>query len=337
MRELWRHLGAGLALCLALGAAARAQEAPAPRAPEARLRVVASFSILADMTREVGGDDIRLDVLVGPGRDAHTFEPSPKDARALGAAQVLVVNGLGFESWMPRLLEASGFKGRTVVASQGVAPRHLSEAEAARDEEGHEEHPHDEADAGHGHGHEAGSVDPHAWQDLGNGVQYVQNIAQGLARADPAHESAYFARADAYIRQLRKADAQWRQQLAAVPEERRVLATSHDAFGYFGAAYDIRILSLVGLSSEAEPSARAMADLLKQVRAQRVSAVFLEHGSGSQALRQVAAEAGVTLGGALYADTLDRPGQDASTYLGMFRWNTQQLLAAWQGDAASAQ
>jgi len=218
-----------------------------------------------------------------------------------------------------------------VVASRGVTPRRLGQAAAA----GHD------ADDGHGreqgHAHEAGSVDPHAWQDLGNGVQYVQNIAQGLAQADPAHGSAYFARADAYVRQLRKADTQWRRQLADVPAARRVLATSHDAFGYFGAAYGIRILSLVGLSSEAEPSAHAMADLLQQLRAQHVSAVFLEHGSGSQALRQLADEAGVTLGGALYADTLDRAGHGASTYLGMFRWNTQQLLAAWQDAPVAAQ
>ncbi|MGB6008500.1 metal ABC transporter solute-binding protein, Zn/Mn family [Castellaniella sp.] len=341
MFELWRHLGAGLALCLALGTAqAQTQGAPGAQAPgaapAARLRVVASFSILADMVREVGGDDIRLDVLVGPMRDAHTFEPSPKDARALGAAQVLVVNGLGFESWMPRLLEASGFKGQTILASRGVAPRHLSEAEAAQagaDE--HDDDDHAAHDHGHGHAHEAGAVDPHAWQNLSNGVQYVQNIAQGLAQADPAHGSAYFARADAYVQQLREADARWREQLAAVPEDRRVLATSHDAFGYFGAAYGIRILSLVGISSEAEPSARAMADLLNQVRTQHVAAVFLEHGSGSQALRQLADEAGVTLGGALYADTLGKPGQEASTYLGMFRWNTQQLLAAWQGDKSA--
>ncbi|WP_416232913.1 metal ABC transporter solute-binding protein, Zn/Mn family [Castellaniella sp.] len=288
-------------------------------APPARLQVVASFSILADMVRVVGGDDIHLDVLVGPMRDAHTFEPSPRDVRTLGAAQVLVVNGLGFEAWLPRLLDAAGFKGQTIAASRGVTPRHLSEEHAAQ------------ADAEeHDHAHEAGAVDPHAWQDLANGVQYVQNIAQGLAQADPAHGSAYFARADAYIQQLRETDAHWREQLAAVPRDHRVLATSHDAFGYFGAAYGVRILSLVGISSEAEPSARAMASLLNQVRAQHVSAVFLEHGSGSQALRQLAAEAGVTLGGSLYADTLDKPGHEASTYLGMFRWNTQQLLAAWQ-------
>lgn len=317
-----------LGLGLAQAQAASATDGRQPTSQAAPLRVVASFSILADMVREIGGDDVHLDVLVGPMRDAHTFEPSPRDARALGEAQVLVVNGLGFESWMPRLLDAAGFKGRTVVASQGVTPRHLSEAEAAQDAD----HGRSGQD-GHDHAHEAGAVDPHAWQDLGNGVLYAQNIAQGLAQADPAHESAYFARADAYVRQLRKADAQWRQQLSAVPEDRRVLATSHDAFGYLGAAYGIRILSLVGVSGAAEPSARAMADLLKQIRSQHIRAIFLEHGSNSQALQQLAVEAGVTLGGSLYADTLDLPGRPAATYLGMFRWNMQQLMQAFTGSA----
>lgn len=277
------------------------------------LRVVASFSILGDMVREIGGDDIHLDVLIGPMREAHTFEPSPRDARALGAAQVLVVNGLGFESWMPRLLEASGFKGLEVTASRGVKPRLVGAGES------------DDA--------APGTVDPHAWQDLANGVLYVRNIARGLAQADPAHASAYLARADAYVGQLSQADAQWRQHLAAIPEEHRVLATSHDAFGYLGAAYGIRILSLVGVSSEAEPSARAMADLLKRIRAGHVRALFLEQGGNSRALQQLAREAGVSMGGALYADTLDRPGHEASTYLGMFRWNTQRLLQAFTADA----
>ncbi|WP_345796725.1 zinc ABC transporter substrate-binding protein [Castellaniella sp. MT123] len=308
---LWA--GIGLCLWLALQSAAFAQAAASGAVPAAgredRLRVVASFSILGDMTREVGGDDIHLDVLIGPMREAHTFEPSPRDARALGAAQVLVLNGLGLEAWMPRLLEASDFKGREIVASHGVKTRLVGAGESE--------------DAA------PGTVDPHAWQDLANGVQYVRNIAQGLAQADPTHESAYLARADAYVQKLRQADAQWRQQLAAIPEDRRALATSHDAFGYLGAAYGIRILSLVGLSSEAEPSARAMADLLKRIRADHVRALFLEQGGNSRALEQLAQEAGVTMGGTLYADTLDRPGHEASTYLGMFRWNTQQLMKAF--------
>ena len=299
-------------LCAVSGVqAARAQGSGA----DGRLPVVASFSILADIAREVGGDDIRLDVLVGPMRDAHTFEPTPKDARVLTQAQVLIVNGLGFESWMPRLVEAAGFKGRTITASQGVQPRHL-------DAEAGDTHDH----AGHDHG----GIDPHAWQNLANGVIYARNIAQGLADADPAHASAYRARAEAYVRTLEQADADWRRQLDAIPADRRVMATSQDAFGYFSDAYGIHVLSVVGLSSEAEPSARTMADLATRIRAHHIRALFLEQGGNTRALEQIAAETGVQPGGTLYADTLEAPGHDVSTYLGMFRWNTRHLLQAFQ-------
>jgi zinc/manganese transport system substrate-binding protein len=271
------------------------------------------------MVREVGGDDVRVTVVVPPLGDPHTFEPAPRDARALAEAKVLVVNGLGFESWMPRLVQAAGFSGRKIVASQGVRARELDDA----DTDPHETPVPSDA-AVHG-----GTLDPHAWQDLGNGVIYVRNIAQGLAQADPVHAAGYEARAQAYAARLRAADAQWRAQLAAVPAGRRVLATSHDAFGYFGAAYGIQVLSVVGVSSEAEPSARVMADLVRQIRAHRIRALFLEHGGNSRALEQIAAETGVKPGGELFADTLDVPGREASTYLGMFRWNTGLLLRAF--------
>ena len=321
------------AACALLSVAAGAQAVrDGGAANDPRLPVVASFSILGDIVREVGGDDVRLDVLVGPMRDAHTFEPTPKDARALGGARVLVVNGLGFESWMHRLVEAAGFKGRTIEASRGVKPRRLGDGDEAHGgahahaHDGHDDHGHDHA----GHDHDHGGVDPHAWQDLANGVIYARNIARGLSDADPAHASAYQARAEAYVRKLRQADAQWRRKLDAIPADRRVLATSHDAFGYFGAAYGIEVLSVVGLSSEAEPSARAMADLVARIRSHHVRAIFLEQGGNTRALRQVAAETGVRPGGTLYADTLDLPGHEASTYLGMFRWNTTQLLQAFE-------
>lgn len=337
-QQVFLRLAAGAVCAVALGVAAAPQAARAEGAAgDGRLPVVASFSILGDIVRQVGGDDVRLDVLVGPMRDAHTFEPTPKDARALGQARVLVVNGLGFESWMPRLVEAAGFKGRTIEASRGVQPRRLDDGEDGPEDHAHEDHAHEEADgggahadAGHGHDHDHGGVDPHAWQDLANGVIYARNIARGLADADPAHASAYQARAEAYVRKLRQADAEWRRKLDAIPAGRRVLATSHDAFGYFGAAYGIEVMSVVGLSSEAEPSARAMADLVARIRAHHVRALFLEQGGNARALRQVAAETGVKPGGALYADTLDLPGHEASTYLGMFRWNTEQLLQAFE-------
>lgn len=304
-----RHAGRCLVLCLLMVPAlvmAQTVSAEASGGTAKPLRVVASFSILGDMVQVVGGPDIRLDVLVGPMQDGHGFEPSPRDARVLGAAQVLVINGLGFETWLPRLQEASGFAGLEVVASQGVHARMLNDGQ---------------------------EPDPHAWQDLRNGVQYVRNIAAGLAKADPAHASAYAARAQAYVQQLQQEDAQWRSALSAIPPSHRVLATSHDAFGYLGAAYDIRILSLVGISSQAEPSAKDMAALLQEIRTGHVRALFLEQGSMSAALKQIASEAGVSIGGTLYADTLSAKGGQAPSYLAMFRWNTQQLLTAFSEPA----
>lgn len=315
-----------LAVLIALAAvpgAARAAGEGAAGAPDARLRVVASFSILADLVHQVGGDDIRLSVIVGPLSDPHTFEPRPQDAQRLGQAQVLVVNGLGFESWLPRLQAASGFHGLKIVASADVMPRVLRNADDAG---GHA------AEAGSGHAHGAGDVDPHAWQDLSNGILYVHRIAQGLAQADPRHAADYRRRAAAYAEQLRSADTAWRKALAGVPPERRILVTTHDAFGYFAAAYGIQVQSLLGFSDEAEPSARAIARLVRQIRAQHVSAIFLEQGVSTHLLRRVAAEAGVQVGGQLFADTLNRPGQPPSTYLEMFHWNTQRLLQAFQAD-----
>lgn len=281
------------------------------------------------MVREIGGEYIDLRVIAGPLSDAHTFEPGPADARALGSARVLFVNGLNFETWIERLIESAGFAGRLVVASAGIQPLPA---------DGHDHH-HGAGDAAdHAHEHDdADAVDPHAWQDLAHGIVYIQNIAQGLAQADPAHASAYYARADTYIGKLRRADAKWRRELSAIAPGQRVIATSHQAFDYFAAAYGISVLALAGPSSEAEPSAHAMAQLIRQVQEQGIRALFPEQGGNSRALEQISRETGVPLGEALYADTLARPGHQASTYLGMFQWNTGHILHALTALPADAQ
>nr|WP_269498798.1 zinc ABC transporter substrate-binding protein [Castellaniella sp. S9] len=309
-----------LVLCGAMLPRAHAQ------APSDRIRVVATFSILADMVREVGGDRIDIQAIVGPNGDAHAFEPTPRDARALGAAQVLVRNGLGFEGWLPRLLDAAGFKGLDVVASDGVRPRVLGDEEQALEAHGHETHDHEP----HGHGH-AGDVDPHAWQDLSNGVIYVRNIARGLAAADPAHADEYRRRADAYALRLQDEDRAWRNDLEAVPPARRVMMTTHDAFGYLGQAYGIRIVSVLGLSSEAEPAAGALARIIDQIRDRGIRAMFLEKAVNPTLMRRITQETGARIGGTLYSDTLDAPGAPAGTYLGMFRWNARLILEAMRG------
>ncbi|MDN5842713.1 MAG: zinc ABC transporter substrate-binding protein [Alcaligenaceae bacterium] len=291
-----------------------------------RVRVVATFSILADMVREVGGDRIALTTIVGRDRSPHTFEPTPSDARALGRAQLLVHNGLGFESWLPRLLEASAFKGLDLIASTGVQPLHLDEEAGEAD--------HDDGDHGPGHDgghhHHAGDIDPHAWQDLGNGVIYVRNIAEGLAQIDPAHAVGYRRRAQAYTERLRAEDRSIRDQIAAIPAEKRIMMTSHDAFGYFGHAYGVRLISIVGISSDARPTARAISTLIDRIRAQHIHALFLENAANPKLMEQIARETGVRIGGTLYSDALGPVGHEAGTYLGMFKWNAQQLLDAFE-------
>jgi zinc/manganese transport system substrate-binding protein len=197
-------------------------------AADAPLKVVASFSILGDMVREIGGNHVDLTTLVGPNGDAHVYEPTPADAKTIAAAGLLVVNGFEFESWLPRLIEASGFDGKTVVASRGVSPRPIDGR--------HEEHA-ETGDEGHEHHH--GADDPHAWQDLANGVIYARNIGMGLAAADPANAAEYARSTDAYVARLQALDAEVKAKLALIPVDRRTVVTSHDAFGYFGDAYGV--------------------------------------------------------------------------------------------------
>ncbi len=291
------------------------------------LRVVASFSIIGDMVKEIGGEHVALTTIVGPNGDAHSFEPTPRDVQALSQAQVLVINGMDFEGWLPRLIKAAGFEGAQVLASKGVAPRHLNDNEHG--EPPHEGLEHDkDGDAGAGHDH--GDVDPHAWQSLTNGMIYAENIAEGLSLADPEHRSSYRKRADAYIKKMKDLDAEIRQALDAIPPERRKVITSHDAFGYFAQDYGIRFLSVAGFSSQAEPSARDVAVIVDLAKKEGIAGVFIENTTNAKLVEQVARETKAKVGGTLYSDALAPADQPASTYLGMFTWNAGQLLYALQ-------
>lgn len=324
-----RALLAAVGLCLSatFGAAHAAEPLP----------VVASFSILGDIVREVGGDDIRLGTLVGSDGDAHEYEPTPGDAKKLAAAKVLFVNGLDFEAWLPRLVKASGFAGATVVASKGVTPRKFA-SHGDGHEHGAKDHDHGDKDHDHAHAHGAdeghhhhhGDADPHAWQNLANGVIYARNVADGLAAADPAHADAYRKRADAYVARLQAADAAARKTFAAIPAERRKVVTSHDAFGYFGDAYGVDFIAAMGISTAAEPSAGDVARIIEQVKRDKVPAVFVENITSPRLVQQIARETGAKVGGTLYSDALSKPGQPGATYLEMFEWNVRQLAAALQ-------
>lgn len=272
-----------------------------------RLPVVASFSILGDLVANVGGDRVTVSVLVGPDGDAHVYEPTPDDARAIHDCRLLVVNGLGFEGWMNRLADASGYRGPVAVASTGVKPRQMMEEEG-------------------GTTHEI--TDPHAWQDLGNGLTYVKNIEAALISADPDGRAVYAANAERYAAELGKLDAEVRAAMAAIPAGQRKIITSHDAFGYFGAAYGLDLIAPEGVNTEAEASAADVARIIRQIKAESIPAVFMENISDPRLMNQIAAETGATVGGSLYSDALSPADGPAATYVAMFRHNVQTLSAA---------
>ena len=271
-----------------------------------RPAVVASFSILGDMVRQVAGDGVALKILAGPETDPHLFQPRPSEAEAIRRAALVVRNGLGFEPWLDRLVAATRYAGTVVTASAGIAPRR--------------------GDGRHGHGAEV--PDPHAWQDVRLAQSYVHSIAAGLAAAAPGQAEAVRAGEAAYLARLAALDAWVEEQLASVPPERRVLVTSHGAFGYLAARYGLRVLAAQGFAADAQPSAGQVAALIRQIRAERITAVFLEGPGSAAVLDRLAADAGVTVRGRLYADTLSPPAGPAPTYEAMMRHNIGLLVPA---------
>ncbi|MGG5817639.1 metal ABC transporter solute-binding protein, Zn/Mn family [Falsiroseomonas sp. HW251] len=293
-------------------------------AAQAPLRVVASFSILGNMVAEIAGPRAQLRAIAGPNTDAHAFQPRPSDAEALRYAALVVRNGLGFDAWMDRVMRSASYRGPVVTATEGIAPRSMP---AHLHHGGAERRP-----------SQAGGPrevpDPHAWQDLRLGMAYVRNFARGLAAADPAHEAAYRAAGEAYAGRLQALDGWVRAEVAAVPEARRKVVTSHDAFGYFGAAYGIRFLAPQGVSTESEPSAQQVGALIRQIRAEGITAVFLENMGNPATLERLAREAGVRVRGRLYADALSEPAGPAPSYEAMFRHNVSLLVPAMRGEVA---
>jgi zinc/manganese transport system substrate-binding protein len=285
------------AIAIALPAAAQAQE---------KLPVVATFSILSDFVKNVGGDRVSVAVLVGPEGDAHVYQPSPADAKKLVAAKVIFVNGFKFEGWIERLIKASGTKASVAVATKGIKPREMADED---------------------HDHEQG-VDPHAWQSIANARIYVANIRDALVAADPGGKETYEKNAADYLAQLAAVESEVREEIAKIPAERRKIITSHDAFGYFGAAYGFEFIAPQGVSTETEVSARDVAKIIRQIKAQKIPAVFLENISDPRLMQQIAAETGAKIGGRIYSDSLSSAGGPASTYIDMMRHNIRQLSAA---------
>ena len=269
-----------------------------------KLPVMASFSILGDLVQVVGGDRVVVTTLVGADQDAHAFEPKAADAKNLLQTKLLVTNGLGFEPWALKLVKSAGYKGQSLVASQGIKAR------AMPVEKGKAE------------------PDPHAWQDPTNVVFYVRNIAAALSKLDPAGASTFQANSEAYVKELEALDTESKAAFAAIAPDKRKVITSHDAFGYFGARYSIRFLAPQGMSTEAEPSAKEVAKLIRQIQKEKIRAVFVENMSNPKLLAQLSKDAGVTVGPALFVDALSKAGGPADSYLKLMRHNAAQLAAA---------
>jgi zinc/manganese transport system substrate-binding protein len=267
------------------------------------LKVVASFTILADMVKTIGGDAVAVRALVGPNGDPHTYEPTPDDARALQAADIVFVNGLGLEGWMDRLIQASGYKGRSVIASDGVTP-------LDRDEDGKT------------------VIDPHAWNSAANGELYAAAIAKALAAADPEDKALFEANAEAYEAKLAALDAEAYKALDAIPQARRKLLTTHDALGYFAKAYHVEILAPLGISTEQEPSAAAVAGLITQIRKEGIKTYFLENSNDPRLIEQIAHATAARPGGELYVESLSQPNGPAATYVAMFTHNLDLIVKA---------
>jgi zinc/manganese transport system substrate-binding protein len=280
-----------LGLALSLGAG--------PLHAQARLNVVASFSILGDFVKNVGGDRVEVTTLVGPDGDVHVYTPTPADVRKIADAKLLVVNGFGLEGWLPRLLQAAGSKATIVTTTTDIAPL------------------------------KAGSdADPHAWQSVANAEKYVANIRDALAAADPADAEVFRQNATSYLAKLDALDGEVQQAIGQIPESRRRMISTHDAFGYFAARYGIAFIAPVGVSTEAEPSARDIAKIIGQVKTERIPAVFLERIGDPRLMRRISEETGAKVGGTLYSDSLTDEKGEAPTYIDMVRHNIRTLTSA---------
>jgi zinc/manganese transport system substrate-binding protein len=281
-----------------------------PASAQDKVKVVTTFSILADFVKNVGGDRVEITSLVPVNGDAHVYAPSPADAKKLADAKVVFTNGLGFEGWIPRLVKSSATKAAVVVATKGIKPR-------KSEEKGH----------GHGHSHDA-DADPHAWQSVANAKIYVANIRDALVAADPAGKATYEANAAAYTSKLDVLEAEVKGQVGSIPADRRRVITTHDAFGYFKAAYGLDFIAPQGVSTESEASAKDVAKIIVQIKKQKIPAVFMENVSDPRLLERIAAETGAKVGGTLYSDALTDEKGPAPTYIDMMKHNIRTLSAA---------
>lgn len=284
-----------------------------PLANAAPLQVAASFSILGDIVRNIGGERVSVVTLVGPDQDAHVFQPTPADVQKLAGTRLFFVNGLGFEGWLKRLQQASKYPGKVVTVTQGIQSIPI-----------HQEK--------HGHGLEhTDHADPHAWQDPQQVKLMVKNIREALSAADPQGGAYYQSKADDYNKALDQLQDWAQKQISTISEPKRAVLTSHDAFAYLGKRFGIRLLSPQGVSTEAEASAKDVAALIRQMKKTGIRALFMENISNPKLAEQIARETGATVGLKLYSDALSRD-PSAASYLAMYRSNIENLVRGMQNN-----
>lgn len=275
----------------------------APAVMAKTVQAVASFSVLGDIVQNVGGEHVVVKSLVGPNGDPHTFEPTPKDSQELAHADLVFVSGLGMEGWMDRLIASSGYKGQTIVASKGINTRKMEEDGKT-------------------------ITDPHAWNSMQNGVVYATNVMNALIAADPADAGYFRQQGGAYIEKLKKLDSWAMQEFAQIPESKRKVLTSHDAFGYFGQRYGVSFLSPVGFSTESEASASDVAALINQLKKEKINAWFIENQTDPRLVKQIASATGAKQGGELYPEALTEKGGEADSYVAAFKHNVDAMVAS---------
>ena len=276
-----------------------------PAAAADRLQVVASFSILGDMVAQVTGDLADVTTIVGPDADAHLYQPNAADAKAVAKADIVFVNGMGFETWSDALINNAGGDAAVIVATRGVEPLLVE-----------------------------GEIDPHAWNALTNGIIYVENIAAAMAQADAANADAYKANASAYIETLRALHASAGKTFGALPDNGRTVVTAHDAFGYLAHSYGLNFLAPVGIDTEAEPSASELAALISHLQDTGAGALFVENITSPALIEQIARETGLKIGGRLFSDALSERGGPATSYVAMFEHNLGAIMTALQASGS---
>lgn len=296
MNSFFKKICFGLLICLMVTSASATQTIP-------QIKVVASFSILGDWLRQVGGERLDVDVIVGPNADVHVYEPKPRDLQKIVDAKFVFINGFNFEFWLERLLKTCGFKGLVCTASDGVKPRLLD------------------------HGGQKVS-DPHIWNSLTNAIKCIKNIRDFLIAHDPEYKALYNKNAAAYIKELLDLDAWAHSQFDGVPKELRKVITAHDAFGYLGEHFDIQFLAPVGISTDAEPSAKSMILMMEQIKREKIRALFVENITNPQLIEKLGKEVDVKVGGVLYSDALSLADGPAPSYIALVRHNVTQLATA---------